>query len=206
MIIAKFVDIVTPESFRLLASLVDQSQRGKVPREHFFSTLLYRFYDCMGGGLDDLLGHVIYRISDLLPPDERRGLYVYPNAKGPDHTLASWREEWEKKFDSDGIPFVTNIPPIIHSLMFNQAIEEAVQFCDKLALPSGTCLLWGNYDIPAVFQSSDIMDQSDVSYVALEKPNTEAYFFHAAIRIAPDYFKHTAVMFPNGWVLVTLYH
>lgn len=64
-------------------------------RELFFSLALVGFYDCMAGGLKSDAGHIIYRFSDYVDPDERAKIEIYPGKDRWDN-LKDWRAEWEK--------------------------------------------------------------------------------------------------------------
>lgn len=71
--------------------------------EPFFSRALVPFYDAMWDGLDTTAGHVIYRLSDLVPEEKRRNIAIYPASTGSLiieqwnwATLEDWRKEWER--------------------------------------------------------------------------------------------------------------
>lgn len=57
----------------------------------FFKSVLQGFYSPMSAGMKSDAGHVIYRLSDHLTGEERRGIQVYGN-----DTLEDWRKQWEK--------------------------------------------------------------------------------------------------------------
>lgn len=80
-------------------------------REWLFSFGLLGYYDAMHGGLKTDAGHVLYRLSDHVPEEERRSMEIYPSRDGsltvegnPWDSLEDWRRAWEKHY-----PF---IPPI----------------------------------------------------------------------------------------------
>ncbi|MDA2922124.1 hypothetical protein MYX07_02535 [Patescibacteria group bacterium AH-259-L07] len=79
--------------------------------QSFFSIELGRYYDCLSDGLPIMTGHFIYRLSDLVPIEQRRTMAIYPNEESgsviPDHTdpdpmpwdsLEDWRQTWKKDY------------------------------------------------------------------------------------------------------------
>jgi hypothetical protein len=77
---------------------------AKESRKLLFTSMLCGYYDCMWGGLQRDIGHVIYRLSDLLSEDERRQMKIYPSSDGSIlveegdrwDSLEDWRKLWEK--------------------------------------------------------------------------------------------------------------
>jgi hypothetical protein len=69
----------------------------------FFSYALLPYYeDVFWDGMKAEAGHIIYRISDLLPLEKRHCIEIYPSSHGSicinDHywdSLEDWRKQWE---------------------------------------------------------------------------------------------------------------
>lgn len=88
----------------------------------FFMDALVPYFDCLWEGMDETAGHIVYRLSDRLPPHIRSNIGVYPRAVRRDQTsplgynvdmkanmsgwttLEEWRREWETQH--------RNIPPL----------------------------------------------------------------------------------------------
>ncbi|GEM_PF-6533009 len=118
-----------------LAHLMRSIPDWTTERELFFSVALLPYYD--GGitweGMDAEVGHIIYRLTDLVDPDDRKAFAIYPSSDGSvttkyeyeyDHeerevkwdSLEDWRREWERTNP--------NIPD--HSIV-NEFIMEHLQ-------------------------------------------------------------------------------
>jgi len=99
-------------------------------RELLFSAILVGYYDCMWGGMDRDVGHLLYRLSDFIGEEERRQMMIYPSEDGMifDYdlflwdSLEDWRKQWEKSH------------PIIPEFDFQKHLE-AIQI---LRLPETT--------------------------------------------------------------------
>jgi hypothetical protein len=88
----------------------------------FFMDALVPYFDCMWSGMDQTAAHIVYRLSDQIPPHIRSAIGVYPQAVRREHmfkvpgntdregwtTLEEWRREWEAHNP--------NIPPL-HDLL-----------------------------------------------------------------------------------------
>lgn len=85
----------------------DYKKRGDhIPDlETFFSMALLPFYDVMWTGLKRDVGHVIYRLSDFVPEEERCQIGIYPSRTGSIidgkyglwNSLVDWRRQWERQ-------------------------------------------------------------------------------------------------------------
>jgi len=60
-----------------------------------FSKLLTPYYDCMFDGMAIEVGNFIYRLSDLIPEDERETVEIYPGGEVW-YNLNDWRKEWSR--------------------------------------------------------------------------------------------------------------
>lgn len=77
---------------------------------HVFSMSLLGYYDAMWGGLDRNAGHIIYRLSDHIPQEEREKISIYPSetgsivmdAFGPWDSLEDWRKQWKEGIEKSG--------------------------------------------------------------------------------------------------------
>lgn len=101
------------DELRQLANLV---RAGTISREDFFSQALWDPEDVFSG-LDPEAGHLLYRLSDRIPPDRRRAMMIYPCNQGsildqstlrPGRpvrwdSLEDWRQWWEGRHPQ-GIP------------------------------------------------------------------------------------------------------
>lgn len=66
----------------------------------------------------DIVGHIIFRLSDFLSEEERNSLKIYPSDEGTAKdeleykwfSLRDWREEWVY-LHPDGIPALTELWP-----------------------------------------------------------------------------------------------
>ncbi|MEA3272366.1 MAG: hypothetical protein U9P90_01710 [Patescibacteria group bacterium] len=107
-----------------LKSLVQLFREKRVLRDEgielFFFLALVGYYDCMWDGMDDTVGHLLYRLSDIVEPIERQQMEIYPSCGGEGslilddggcwHSLEDWRRAWEKYFP-EGIPEVFHLLP-----------------------------------------------------------------------------------------------
>lgn len=73
-------------------------------REFFFSRALLPYYEAgisHWEGLDRETGHIIYRLSDLVDPEDRKVFAVYPSQDGSiTKMLGDEGDEYESKWDS----------------------------------------------------------------------------------------------------------
>ena len=85
----------------------------------FFTMALLPYYDVMWTGLRPEVGHLLYRLSDRVPEQERKDTEIYP-ASGSEgsiidqdggrwHSLEDWRASWKKAHPI--IPEVTLLLP-----------------------------------------------------------------------------------------------
>lgn len=105
------------ERARTLFAMRDDLDLGE-KLQLFFMDVLIPYYDCLWGGMDQTAGHIIYRLSDQLPPDARRNIGVYPRAVrreqmfklDPQTATAGWTtlEEWRREWEAHN----KNIPPL----------------------------------------------------------------------------------------------
>lgn len=83
------------------------SENRELPLRHFFSRAIVPYYDPMWDGLKIDAGHIIYRLSDVIPPEERATMEIYPSNTGSiiqleDNTcprwdsLEDWRTHWKR--------------------------------------------------------------------------------------------------------------
>jgi len=98
--------------------------------EGFFSWALLPYYTPFFSGdfygLGKNAGHIIYRLSDFIPEDERRNIPIYPSKDGTLlmkqlegniqwDSLEDWRKSWEK--DHPIIPdFIKKLPSALKFL------------------------------------------------------------------------------------------
>lgn len=84
----------------------------------FFGLALVSHYDCMWEGLRIEAGHMIYRLSDQIPPERRQTIPIYPYEDGSIKrqdgnwdSLEDWRKQWEKY--NPNIPEFQKLLPLI---------------------------------------------------------------------------------------------
>jgi len=73
--------------------------------ETFFCQALLGYYDCMWSGMNQEVGHLVYRLSDSVPEEERGRIPVYPGIDEGSlilennrwYSLEDWRRCWEKQ-------------------------------------------------------------------------------------------------------------
>lgn len=72
---------------------------------HFFMDGLVGYYDCMFSGMSTEVGHLMYRLSDFVPLEQRQIMMIYPSTNGSiiaeDGTwdsLEDFRKAWEGHF------------------------------------------------------------------------------------------------------------
>jgi len=88
-----------------LVQFFRSASQEEMDLERFFSLAIMPFYDCMHGGIERMAGHVLYRLSDFLPLEHRKDIYIYPDSSDSSgslvvddsswHSLEDWRKEWE---------------------------------------------------------------------------------------------------------------
>ena len=96
--------------------------------KYFFSHALCGYYDCMWDGMNESVGHLIYRLSDLIDELKRRQMGIYPSATGSLwldgnmwNSLEDWRKIWEKDFPK-------GIPEVFHLLLcFEDGAELTIE-------------------------------------------------------------------------------
>ncbi len=94
----------TPEDVKKTWQMVNRTNLEHNEKvELFFKLALQGFYSPMMDGMKSDAGHIIYRLSDYLTPEERQGIVVYHS--NPETSLDDWRTEWEKLHGS--IPIIT---------------------------------------------------------------------------------------------------
>ena len=71
-------------------------------RSHFLMQTIGRWTDPFCEGMAGDVGHALYRITDLMDPEERAAIEVYPGENGWE-TVEDWRREWER-LHPGGIP------------------------------------------------------------------------------------------------------
>lgn len=81
----------------------------------FFMQALYPFYDCMWDGMETKVGHIIYRLSDLVPIELRTKIVCY---LGKD-TLENFRKEWEENYN--------NIPELNQLLIEDDSLANSIK-------------------------------------------------------------------------------
>jgi hypothetical protein len=108
----------------------------------FFMDVLLPYYDCMWSGMDQTAGHIIYRLSDQIPPEARHQIGVYPRAVRREQmfkidpsaptqgwtTLNEWRREWEAH--NKDIPPLQELLPEGVTLQLGEGSPEPEQLPD----------------------------------------------------------------------------
>jgi hypothetical protein len=94
----------TPFDVNDMRKLVKIYRKHEMEMDFFFFCALMPYYqteECETY-LDQLAGHVIYRLSDSIPKEKREIMHVYPNNEGSliidEHkwdSLEDWRKQWE---------------------------------------------------------------------------------------------------------------
>src|SRR5687767_6019427 len=94
--------VTDPEYIR---SLIEAVRQGKLTDVRlFFILALEGYYSPMLDGMNRDVGHFLYRLSDLMPAEDRAKLKIYPNYESGSlvdngvrwDTLEDFRREWAK--------------------------------------------------------------------------------------------------------------
>jgi hypothetical protein len=66
-------------------------------RADFLLRTLGEWDSPMCDGMDTPVGHLLYRLTDFMDPDERRRIRLFRSDDGKD-TVEDWRREWESLY------------------------------------------------------------------------------------------------------------
>lgn len=107
-----------------LRDLVGEYEKNpNLSTELFFSVALIPYYSPMWEGLDQQAGDVIYVLSEFVPEEKRRTMYVYPSSTGSLleedvkwDSLEDWRAERRAKRGEDFIQDILGTLPELSEL------------------------------------------------------------------------------------------
>lgn len=108
------------EHLKKLSKAVKESKMNDINEKIFFFfnyALLPYYEDVFWDGLANDAGHIIYRLSDILPKEERQNMIIYPSDNGSIimnnsawDSLEDWRKKWEKIHNGNIPDFTRRLP------------------------------------------------------------------------------------------------
>jgi len=86
---------------------------GPINPAYFFRQQLYPYFETWRDGITSEMGHVLYRLADRFPEEDRELMPIYPSDGGTLYlrdsgcwtSLEDWRRDWER-MHPEGIPTV----------------------------------------------------------------------------------------------------